>query len=216
MVEQKGTRPKPRSPRAITQVCKQVRKESLPIYFHNNTFVLPGGLVDPEGKGDRLQHLQPWLQDRVPSYCTSALNEVVVPYSTRTLTHRGCMGTMDTQVPTVLEFIQRGLDKLLPVEALLRPIRRSARRAPSFELDEVFSRIIEFGLMFILHPNIRMTPEVAEVFERLVEHASSSILPFILPTTLEVGPSLPYIDFTAWYIQAPRRYEWFNDHLLLP
>lgn len=98
-----------RSPRAIIQVCRQVRKESLPMYLHNNTFVLAHDFRC-NGHGC-LQYLQSWLQDCVPADCRFAPKEVIIPYDIRSFAHSGQIArAFITQAIILGQFVTVGLD----------------------------------------------------------------------------------------------------------
>ncbi|GAB7345369.1 hypothetical protein MBLNU457_3716t1 [Dothideomycetes sp. NU457] len=114
--------------RAITRVCRQTRHESLEIYFQSNTFVFecPLDIQFIYSQWEwTLQNLRPWLEGRFPClHYRDDVNELFVsPNLDVSLTD---MGTLLDQLWIIFDFAFRGLNHLVSLEVLARPIRRAA------------------------------------------------------------------------------------------
>jgi len=112
--------------RAITQVCRQTRHESLAIYFHSNTFMFELGHLS------YLENLSRWLEGRFPClHYRADLNEIAVLYDNDWIEPTE-MGPLLDQLRVIFDFAVLGLDLLISREVMARPIRRAAlaMRAP--------------------------------------------------------------------------------------
>lgn len=136
--------------RAITQVCRQTRTESLEIYFHTNTFVFECAqdLHSSYWRNRALSNLRPWLKGRFPClHYRAAVNEIVVsPNLQQPWTD---MGTLLDQLWIIYDFAFREVYALISPEAIAGPLRRAAlatQDPPTVSLlDTWISKILDQG-----------------------------------------------------------------------
>lgn len=127
--------------RSITQVCRQTRHESLGMYFNSYNFVL---------QIPSIFELKSWLKKRIRcQHYRAALNEVAIfPYRKFPRTE---MGRLVDQLEIIFDFASYGLDRLVSLEAMMRPIRRAAlamRKPPSSSLlDTCITEAFRLGML---------------------------------------------------------------------
>jgi len=138
----------PCPPRAITQVSRQLRHETLPIYFHNNLFIMGYVLCKEEIDTAGAPFLKKWIEGRIPPGHTSFLKRVLMPWNRYWNghgdhfhtgarlkcqcmrwwpTHESGIGIMIDLLYRLSEFMCMDLNQPFPIEALLRPLRKASR-----------------------------------------------------------------------------------------
>jgi len=139
--------PKVALTRTITQVCRQIRQESLPVYLHNNTFVIQSHRVRRPAYSNQaysvtylntdattIPALTHWLQERVPMDFRNFLHEVALP---RPLFGGPSMwfGSLYRQLFLIAEYMFSDIDRLVPLAIMTRPIRRGASWISEAQFD---------------------------------------------------------------------------------
>ncbi|GAB7345370.1 hypothetical protein MBLNU457_3717t1 [Dothideomycetes sp. NU457] len=125
--------------RALTQVCRQIRQETLPIYFRDNKFVIRSdfrrspqfwsSMMTSKYRGaQEVWCLKYWLEERVPAENLCNLKRISLPLvaandfwgSTRSF------GSLALQLDWFAESLCAGIDQLIPSSVLLQSMRETA------------------------------------------------------------------------------------------
>lgn len=154
-------------PRAITQVCRQLRHETLSMYFYNNMFVMDYGRTP--ARSFAATTLRDRIKTRFPPGSASFLQQVMLPCDSRIYQEMGghkLFGPLTIQLFLLLFEVVR-LDLPFPLEALLRPIRRMYRMRASL-LDELIQETIHRSSLMKCISNITLRYEDTQ--ERWIYH----------------------------------------------